>query len=282
MDIHLVSTLDSARDYLKAALGQGADLPGLWRKHMIDPYWEAIAQWAPFDHSHMQPTHVRRLDVLGRQLDILSGISLAALGEQFAGIAAALPREDGDPMIVALYPLCDGDRVAKERQNGVVGACVFGNIVLRVNPLAGDYRDWIPFVFAHEYHHCVWGHQRYVLGGGRGLEGSFLEYMLTEGQADAFAASLFPDLSPAWNRPFDGETEARLWEKMEPILFATEGRVHEKYMFGDEAGGLPWCAGYAFGLTIVGDYLGKHPGTPFADLIHVPAREMLRESRFGA
>ncbi len=76
----------------------------------------------------------------------------------------------------------------------MVGACVFGNIIININPLAEDYQDWIPYVFAHEYHHSVWGYNWFVIKGGQGLEGSFLEYMLNEGQADAFAESLFPQL----------------------------------------------------------------------------------------
>lgn len=242
---------------------------------MIEPYWADIAKWAPFDQSFKQPPCVENLTALKEQLELLASLSLDELKRTFQRIAEELPAAD-DPVTVFLYPACDNDKTLKEKQNGVVGTVVFGNVIIRINSLAKDFLKWIPFVFAHEYHHNVWGYRHFVLNGGENSDGSFLEYMVTEGQADLFAESLFPELVPQWNRPYDNATETRLWERMKPVLSSTDHEIHAKYMFGNQNEGLPWCMGYSFGRKIVSAYLKEHAGLSFSALIDVPAKQFLR------
>ena len=281
MDTRIEMIIKNAEQYLLSTESNPSNLPELWQKHMIEPFWADISKYAPFDISFMQPSHIQGLDVLKEQIGLLTEVSLDELQTKFMDITKTLPVEDDDPMLVAIYPMCNNNITAKERQNGVVGAGAFGNIILNVNPLANDWQSWIPFVFAHEYHHKVWGHNWYVMREGNGLEGTLLESIINEGQADLFAESLFPNLIPQWNRPFDDATEAMLWNKVKPMLFSTDRKANEVYMFGNEKEGLPWCMGYSFGRAIVADYLLNHSSISFAELINVPAREIYAASRFS-
>ena len=247
---------------------------------MIEPFWNDIAAYAPFDQSFKQPQCINELEQLEKQIAILSKLDTSALKVKFAAATAALPSDDDDPMLVALYPLCDSSKTAKERQNGIVGASVFGNIIISINPLANDWETWIPFVFAHEYHHNMWGHNWYVVRGGQGIDGSFLQYMITEGQADLFAMGLFPNLIPQWNQPFDVETEKALREQIKPILYSTDPTTHSDFMFGNKEKGLPWCLGYSFGRMIVEDFLKKRPMS-FSELLTIPANQIFEISRFA-
>lgn len=212
------------------------------------------------------------LDTLEQQFRLLAQLNIEDLQREFERISRELPIQDDDPM--AIYP--NTDALVKERQNGVVGACVFGNILINVNPLAENWEQWIPYVFAHEYHHSVWGHHWYVMNGG--LEGNFLEYMINEGQADAFAKSLFPHLHPQWLRSLTESEETDLWDKMKPILSSTDRHEFETYMFGDETTGLPWCTGYTFGHAAVTHYLELHPQVSLAELLAVHPKEILNGS----
>jgi len=191
-----------------------------------------------------------------------------------------LPVNEDEPLLVALYPLCDSNKIVKERQNGVIGACVFGNIIININPLAEDYCNWILYVFAHEYHHCVWGHNWYSVRKGQGVNGNLLEAMISEGQADLFAMSLFPQLIPQWNKLLDNESEEKLWEIFKPVLFSADQQIHRNFIFGNETEKLPWCIGYVFGRLIVSDFLQKNPNITFADLINIIAGDILNGSRF--
>ena len=280
-NIKIISTFGNAREFLTAAKHGDIELQELWQKRMIEPFWSEIAKWAPFDQSFKQPLCVESLELLDKQLIILSEIDIDGLQSELTRVAEELPSAGGDDMLVVLYPLCDSNKTVKERQNGVVGTAVFGNIIISINPLADNWQRWIPFVFAHEYHHNIWGYNWFVLNGGQGIEGTFLEYMSTEGQADLFAEHLFPHLVPQWNRPFDSETEKALWENIKPILFSTDPAILGVYMFGDESKGVPWCLGYSFGRAIVGDYIQKHPGMSFDNLIKTPPIDILNGSRFS-
>ena len=280
MDIRIVTTFENAIQYLLSAKNNQSSLPELWQKYLIEPFWADISKYAPFDISFMQPSHIQDLAVLKEQIDLLAEVSLSQLKAKFIDITKSLPVEDNDPMLVAIYPICNHNKTVKERQNGVVGAGAFGNIILNINPLATDWQNWVPYVFAHEYHHKVWGHNWYVLREGKGLEGTFLESIINEGQADLFAESLFPNLIPQWNRDLNDATEAELWNKVKPMLFSTDREAYQAYMFGNEEEGLPWCIGYSFGRAMVADYLLNHPNISFAELINVPAREIYEASRF--
>jgi len=279
MEIKIITTFDKANDYLANAKENSSDATKLWTKHMIEPFWNDIAVYAPFDQSFKQPHCINEIEQLEEQLAILSKLDITDLQTKFALATSALLSDDDDPMLVALYPLCDSNKIVKERQNGIVGASVFGNMIISLNPLADDWQKWIPFVFAHEYHHNIWGHNWYVVRGGKDLEGTFLEYMITEGQADLFAMSLFPDLVPQWNRLFNVEKEKNLWEQIKPILYSTDPTMHSEYMFGNDEKDLPWCMGYYFGKMIVEDFLKKQP-MPFSELLNIPAKQILEMSRF--
>ena len=282
MDINIVTTFENTKDFLSSAKQETADIQHLWQRYMIEPYWDAIAKWAPFDQSFKKPPCVKELSALEEQLPILSKIHIDDLKEKFLDVVKAVPPEDDndESMSVFLYPASNSENSLKERQNGVVGTVVFGNIIIRINPLANDFEKWIPFVFAHEYHHNIWGYNQFVLRGGKDTDGSFLEYMITEGQADLFAESLFPELIPQWNRPFDGEREKTLWNRIKPVLASADSKTHSLFMFGDETEDLPWCMGYSFGRMIVADYMDKHVGLSFSSLIDIPAKQIFKETKF--
>jgi uncharacterized protein YjaZ len=193
MEIKIIDTFKNAKEYLTNAKENRDDAIKLWTKHMIEPFWNDIAMYAPFDQSFKQPPCIKEFEQLENQLSILSKFNIADMKSIFTLVANELPSDDDDPMLVALYPLCNSNKIVKERQNGVVGTSVFGNIIISINPIAEDWQKWIPFVFAHEYHHNIWGYNWYVVRDGKDLDGSFLQYMITEGQADLFAMSVFPD-----------------------------------------------------------------------------------------
>jgi len=280
MEIKILPVFKNAKNYIDEVTQCNSDILSSWQKYMINPFWSDITQWAPFDISYMKPIPIQNIDTLKEQSKILLQLSLEELHSKFIKITTMLPQSDDDPLLVALYPICDSNREVKERQNGVVGSCAFGNIIININPLANNYYDWISYVFAHEYHHCVWGHNWYSIRNGQGLYGNFLEYMLNEGQADLFAESLFPQLHPQWNRFSNSESEEILWEKFKSILFSTDQQIHRKFMFGDKAENLPWCIGYVFGRLIISDYMQKNPNISFIDLINITAIDILNGSRF--
>jgi len=271
--IKLTSTFEKAKDYIRAVEENNEDIQQAWEKYMIEPFWADITHGVNRDVSFMKPEPVQDINALKEQIKIFSQLSIDKLHSEFNKITAMLPKGHDEPVFVALYPACDSDKILRDRENGVRGCCPDGNVIIRINSLVQNYYDWILYVFAHEYHHGVWGYNAWI--NDMNLNGAFYEPMIIEGQADFFAESLFPKLIPQWNRPFDSETEAALWERLK-----TNPAIHEVCMFGDEGKGLPWYMGYVFGRSIVSDYMQKHPNMSFLDLLSTRPENILSGSRF--
>ena len=101
--------------------------------------------------------------------------------------------------------------------------------------------------------------------------------MITEGQADLFAMSLYPKLKPKQNKLENENQKNKLWDKIKKVLDCRECEIHEKYMFGNEQEELPWCIGYYFGKDIVENYLNNHKEISFKELINIPNKCFLEE-----
>ena len=226
----------------------------------------------------MKSTPIKDVEKLKKQLDIFQEINFEYLETEFTRISNTLLKQDDDAIVIAFYPLDDKNLIVKDHQNGVVGLCVFGNIIININSLAKDYEKWIPYVMAHEYHHSVWGHNWYVLK--EDAKGNLLEYLINEGQADAFARSLYNSLEPKWLDTLTSEQENLLWKKYTLVLDTANRFEHSKYMVGDKSIGLPWCIGYHFGYEIVKSYLNNNPEKSFNDLIDIDSDVIFINSRF--
>lgn len=279
MKLEIILAYENLDDYILEFEKQKENYEEIWNKYAIQPYWEKISQWAPFDLSERKPKPIKDIVKLKQQIQLLKEININAIESEFMKVVGELPGYDDDTIVVAIYPLDDENAIVKKRQNGVVGTCVFGNILIYVNPFAEDYLKWIPYVFAHEYHHSIWGSYWYVVRQG-GCTGSLIETMLSDGQADAFAKSLYPSLSPAWIHQIPKEIERELWDKHYYRLLYDTNYDFSRYMFGDDEAGLPWCAGYFFGDKIISCYRERYKEISFKNMIEMSAEEIFAKSGY--
>lgn len=80
--------------------------------------------------------------------------------ETFNMVCDVLPKDDDDVMYVAIYP-----------SNTEIPAGIYGT--------------------------GVWGNYWYYIHNGNGLHGWFIKSIIVEGEADAFAESIFGDMKPS-------------------------------------------------------------------------------------
>jgi uncharacterized protein YjaZ len=242
---------------------------------MIEPYWPKISEWAMGDTNHLKPPIISDGDIAEKIKELYHTINISRYEQVCKQIIDALPKDDEDSMIVAFYP---SDNRLPE---GIYGTGVWGNVILNVNPLNIECQKWIPFVFAHEYHHCVYGFYWYCQRGGADMKGIFLEYLISEGEADAFAQSLYPDMQPSWHSGVTDDEVEPVWDKIKGILYKQlPVEDSAKYMFGNEELGIPQNAGYYFAIRIVKAYLKRNPNTTFSELIKVPHEQIFMESGY--
>lgn len=279
MNLEILSVYENLEGYVIDMEKEDADCEALWSKYALEPYWQKISQYAPFDMSDRKPKPIKNIVKLKEQLEKMKKLDLTKLKDIFTDIVNALPNYDDDPITIALYPVDDDNLVVKEDQNGVWGVCIFGNMLLNINPLADNYLDWIPYVFAHEYHHCVWGNYWHVIHGGR--TGKLIEFMLIDGQADAFAKSFNPNLNPKWICQIPKDQEKELWDRHYSKLLNETDVDYCKYMFGDDEAGIPWCAGYFFGYKIIHSLKKRHPHVSIKELIEMNSEEIYAMSGYN-
>ncbi|MBV9087359.1 MAG: hypothetical protein JOY79_07745, partial [Acidobacteriaceae bacterium] len=149
-----------------------------------------------------------------------------------------------------------------------------GKILLQVAPVA-DWKEWLPYTVAHEYHHSAWTWKHY----SDQPEWTLLHSLIFEGKADAFAHSVFPRQTATWASTLTPDQEAAVWQRMKPELASTDFRVNSKFMFGRED--VPKLAGYTIGFHIVETYLKSHPAATIADWSALREQQLLNQSGYS-
>jgi len=240
-----------------------------WNETMVNPYWGVLTEGAPFPMDHMKPICKMDEEEARRQLELLDRVDWEKYMSLFEEICAHLPKDDEEVIHIAIYPS------TTDMPEGVYGTGVWGNIILNINPTNNTFEKWLPFVFAHEYHHSVWGDYWYCKKEGKGLEQSFLQMMIIEGEADDFAMSLHGGFVPSWHRGVSKEQERKVWEKIKEVMDqAVPPEEYARYMFGDKELGIPENAGYYYAIKIVQDYKEKHKGVTYKELLQILPREI--------
>lgn len=253
MKIEVINSYQEVKKYIeRVKSGEALDI--CWEEELLAVYWEQLCCYAPFDLSERKPQPVTDIVSLEKQSKLLETMDTDALRTEFERVATMLPNYDDDTITIVLFPGDNDNVTVNEKQNGVVGTSLFGNMYIQVNPLVQGYEEWIKYVFAHEYHHTVWGNYWFMLHAGE-LENKFIDSLVIDGEADSFALELYPDLKPQWLFGMSEDEIHNLWENKYKLVSDSTDVDYVSYMFGSAKEEIPWCAGYAVGYRIVQNYL---------------------------
>ena len=152
-------------------------------------------------------------------------------------------------------------------------------VILNIEPGApvgtlATLRVWLPFVLAHELNHAV------RFQDGPGLVGRMLDYFVSEGLADSFAAAMFPDVpvSPT-DTGLTSEQLRRYWRQAQDILYQEPPRrLHDQWLFGGHH--FPSNTGYAIGTALISSLRAHHPRLSWAVLTRMASQTVLDISHF--
>lgn len=267
MQIELIPAYLNLEDYIQEE-HQDQDT---WEKIMVEPYWNILSQWAPFPEDYKKPACHLDKNIAKQQLEALNKVDWDKVMQTFNLVCNIFPNDDDDVMYVAIYPS------NTEMPEGIYGTGVWGNIILNINAMNSNFEKWLPFVFAHEYHHSVWGNYWYCIHNGNGLHGWFIESIIIEGEADAFAESIFGDMKPSWHYGVRSEDEANIWDTFKNVTEkCLSPEEASKYIFGCEELGIPQNAGYYFGIKIIREYMKKTQINDMIKILETPLEEIYR------
>ena len=278
--LKIVSAYQGLVNYINFAQSQPlSHWKKLWLEHAIEPYW---AEWAQGQFNEARTREqlskpILNLEDLAAEVDCLMKSGIEKLIEQaYRQITQILPSPLSE-RIVCIYATDPENQWLREQ--GVVGTGIGDNILLQVNPFAKDWKLWIPYVLAHEYHHAIWGYNYFAL-----QQKSFMDLLtglLIDGEADAFAKLLYPELQPSWINALAPMEEVEQWKRMQAYLDGNDVTVYQRFFFGDQASGTPSNTAYTIGYHIVQAFLKRHPSQTVFDLMNKEAREILSESGYA-
>lgn len=270
----IISAYEGMAAYVEAAQATpDANLSALFRQYVVDPYWEDCASGGEYVMLAQDAVAVpiKDLDYLAGAVSTLRESDVEQIVKEALQEAATVL--SGPNTTVCIYVVDPERTFVRDYMGGVMGMTVgSGKIWIQIYP-EGNWRDWVPYTVAHEYHHSVWTN--------RNLSQSFdlVDYLIFEGRADSFARVVYPDVAAPWTEALTAEQEAVQWQAMQPHLDTMSGMMQRKFMFGGTD--VPRWTGYTIGFHIVQDYLGKHPSVSVKEWTAMDAHDLLVESDYN-
>ena len=148
-----------------------------------------------------------------------------------------------------------------------------GKIIIQIDPTFPQWKETLSYVIAHEYHHSAW-----ISRNWKNADFSVLEYLIFEGRADAFATSMYPNVSRPWTTMINKEQETIVWKKIEDEVYQRGPDRINKVMFGNND--IPFGSGYTIGFNIVQSFKLNHPDASDKAMIDLSADELFKQSHY--
>lgn len=273
----IINANDYLQRYLDLARGKpAAEREALYAKYVYEPVLKLCGEGGEYyefgKYNLIRP--ISNLEGLATEIATMRKAQLFRMVQSaLTKSAKLLPGPSTTVCVMAADP--DAGYVRTDL-HGVSGYTFgAGKIFLQVAPVA-DWKQWLPYTVAHEYHHSAWTWRRH----GAQVEWTLLHSIIFEGKADAFAHLVFPKQTAPWVSTLAPDQEATVWQKMRPELGTTDFRVNQKFLFGRE--GVPKLAGYTIGFHVVESYLGTHPTTTIAAWTALDEQQLLDSSGYGS
>ena len=256
-----------------------ADTASLWREHVVGAYREDCLA------GEYERLAEGRLSEPVLDLERLEDAVKALRGSNVAQIVATALRRSARELTGSDTTICvfvEGDRMAAYSREAAAGAGGFtagsGKILLFVNP-EGDWKQWTPYITAHEYHHAAWTHLWTGDHPGQEPLSDLVDYLIFEGRADSFARLLYPDKIAPWTHALNQEEEREQWKVMRADLHNADQNLWSRYAIGGPA--TPRWILYTIGFHVVQRYLERHPDRGVRRWTAMEVHDLLEESGYA-
>jgi uncharacterized protein YjaZ len=275
--ITIVPVYEGMASYVEAArTAPPSDLGALFQAHVVTPYWASCAAGGEYTALAQQAVASPITDLSGLA-EAVAGLTRAELRQElqaaFETVSALLPGPHTTVCVLAADPQ---QTLVRDSLHGILGfAAGAGKIWLQITA-EGEWREWLAYVFAHEYHHSVWTARHFAPARPFDL----IRYLVFEGRADAFARLAYPDRRAPWTDALTPAQEAAVWKAMQPHLQTTSFPVMRSFIFGGNSH-MPRWAGYTVGFRLVQAFLTRHPDWSVERWTALDGHELLKESGYA-
>jgi uncharacterized protein YjaZ len=148
-----------------------------------------------------------------------------------------------------------------------------GKIIVQIDPTFQQWREMLPRVIAHEYHHSVWMARHW-----KNADFSVLEYLIFEGRADAFATTLYRNIRSPWTAMINEEQEQSVWKKIKPELFVRGREKVNAVLISDPD--IPAGSVYTIGFNIVRSFKLVNPQYTDREIIDLEPEDLFKLSKY--
>jgi uncharacterized protein YjaZ len=149
-----------------------------------------------------------------------------------------------------------------------------GKILIAINPTLPDWKEFLLYAIAHEYHHSTWCSRNWI-----NSDFSLIEYLVFEGRADAFAVSLCDNnIEIPATRFITQNEESYVWDLIKSELDLKGSDRITKVMFGNNE--IPYGSGYTIGYGIVKAFKENYPDYSDLQIIDMEPKKILELSGF--
>lgn len=212
-------------------------------------------------------------DYVKNEIELLkSSDLLTIIQESLTKITKELP---GPNTKIIILPASSLNRPTLEKIKLPISGITLGSgkIILSIDPTFQNWKDFLPYCIAHEYHHSTWTSRNWV-----SADFSLIEYLVFEGRADLFATEQYNTVSNPLTNFLTKDQEAEIWEGIKNEIFEKGHDRINKVMFG--ADNIPFGSGYNIGFNIVSLYKEKNPAALTQDLIDMDPKEIFEHSGY--
>ncbi|MBS3752186.1 MAG: hypothetical protein KGY46_02230 [Anaerolineales bacterium] len=261
--------------YINAAReAEDPDLEALLEAHVLKPNWETCAgkEYRPPPGSIFDKP-IQDLDALEETIHQLQKSDIEKVVK--AALQKSAQKLAGPDTTVCIIAADPTNWFIQEKMHGVNGWTFgAGKIILQVNPAPG-WKNWVPYIIAHEYHHSAWTDRYYQLDDQETL----IENLVFEGRADSFAHIIYPHMEVPWVNALSAEEEQVQWEKILNEGETTNTLVKTRFLVGGDQNTPTWT-GYTIGYHIVQSYLDAHPQADIETWTTLSPHELLEQSGY--
>lgn len=208
----------------------------------------------------------------------------AAIQAEMARIGARLPLAAGQsaPRVCLLpVPPWHDRRAAAEAEPVQMGAQALGADLILVwcaagAPCAEAIAPQLAYQAAYAY--------QLAASGLTMATATLLDLLLLHGRAALVARALHPQATFDWQATLEPTVEAELWGRMRAVLHVTydhpDFRRIDRFLYGRNTREYPRLGGLIIGEQIVRAFRAAHPEVSDAELLRMPAAEVLAASGY--
>ncbi|MDF1549036.1 MAG: DUF2268 domain-containing putative Zn-dependent protease, partial [Bacteroidales bacterium] len=152
-------------------------------------------------------------DNLKKQVDNLkSNESIKLIEKALYSITDSIPGPNTKIILLPTSSLIQ-EYLDKYNLPGYGVAIGSGKIIIALNQTADNWKDFLSFGLAHEYHHSTWISRNWITS-----DFTLLEYLVFEGRADSFAKSINDSVEVHSTKYITKEQENFVWNLVKPDL----------------------------------------------------------------